>query len=100
MLPEEFLNRMKRLLGDEYDAFLSALEDEKAVRGLRINPLKCNRENFLSSNGLSLSPIPYTDFGFILNSEESIGSTPDHHSGRIYRRRDRRQGYRFPHTPR
>lgn len=84
MLPEEFLIRMKKLLGDEYDAFLSALEDKKAVRGLRINPQKCERENFLTLNTLPLTPIPYTDLGFILNSEESVGNSPEHHSGRIY----------------
>ncbi len=36
ILPEEFLKRMKVLLGDEYDAFLKTY-NETPVRGLRLN---------------------------------------------------------------
>ena len=75
---------MKALLSEDYDAFLSALEDEKAVRGLRINTLKCDRESFLSNNSLPLESIPYTDLGFILDSDDGVGANPEHHSGRIY----------------
>ena len=39
MLPEAFLERMKRQLGDEYEDFLSSLERPRAV-ALRFNPLK------------------------------------------------------------
>ena len=84
MLPQEFLDRMKMLLGNEYDNFLTAIEDEKAVRGLRINTLKCNKEAFLKESSLPIKPISYTDLGFILNSDETVGSTPEHHAGRIY----------------
>ena len=83
MLPHKFLDRMKKLLGSEYGDFLASLEDEKAIRGLRINPLKCDKDSFLSKNSLPITKIPYTDIGFILDSEESVGSTPEHHSGRI-----------------
>ena len=39
MLPEAFLNRMQRQLGEEYPAFLASLERPRAV-ALRMNPLK------------------------------------------------------------
>lgn len=84
MLPEGFLKRMKNILGDEYDAFLCALEEEDPVRGLRINTLKCDKNSFLNTCDLPLSSIGYTDLGFILDSDEAVGTTPDHHSGRIY----------------
>ena len=84
MLPQEFLDRMKKLLKESFDAFLTAVEDGKAVRGLRINTLKCERENFLANNSLPLRKVPYTELGFILNSDESIGANPEHHAGRIY----------------
>ncbi len=39
MLPELFCEKMKGLLGEEYEAFLAALDRPRAV-GLRLNPLK------------------------------------------------------------
>ena len=83
MLPEKFTERMMKLLGEDFPAFLSALE-ENAVRGLRINTLKCERESFLDKNILPISPLSYTDTGFILDSEEQVGRLAEHHSGRIY----------------
>ena len=83
MLSEKFTEKMKTLLGSEYEKFITALEED-AVRGLRINTLKCGRDEFLNSCGLPLSPISYTDTGFILNSDESVGTHPEHHAGRIY----------------
>ncbi len=43
MLPELFCEKMKTLLGEEYEAFLAALDRPRAV-GLRLNPLKCPTE--------------------------------------------------------
>ena len=45
-LPEAFLNRMQKQLGDELPAFLYAM-DKKPVRGIRFNPLK--PEGFIRS---------------------------------------------------
>ena len=39
MLPEAFLERMKRQLGDEYERYLDSLNRSRAV-ALRFNPLK------------------------------------------------------------
>ena len=50
MLPEEFLARIKRQLGEEYPDFLTSLERPRAV-ALRINPLK----------GVSMPPDCVTD---------------------------------------
>ena len=74
---------MEALLGESYPAFIAALSEE-AVRGLRINTIKCPREDFLSKNELPLTPLSYTDVGFILESEEQVGRLAEHHSGRIY----------------
>lgn len=83
MLPEKFTEKMKKLLGEDYPKFISALEED-AVRGLRVNTLKCERDEFLFSTALPLTSLPYTDAGFILNSDEQMGKDPEHHSGRIY----------------
>ena len=39
MLPEAFLSRLKKQLGDEYDDYLRSLDRPRAV-ALRFNPLK------------------------------------------------------------
>ncbi|MCM1190519.1 MAG: RsmF rRNA methyltransferase first C-terminal domain-containing protein [bacterium] len=41
MLPEAFLDRMRQMLGEEYDAFREALEEER-YQALRLNALKQN----------------------------------------------------------
>ena len=84
MLPEKFTERMKKLLGEDFPLFSHALLEEDAVRGLRINTLKCDRDEFLSDNTLPITPLSYTDTGFILDSDEQVGRLAEHHSGRIY----------------
>ena len=39
MLPQEFLTRMEKQLGEEYSQFLASLERPRAV-ALRFNPLR------------------------------------------------------------
>ena len=47
MLPVEFCERMKQMLGqDEYDAFLQSY-DEPKYQGLRFNPLKGALADFM-----------------------------------------------------
>ena len=42
-LPEKFLERMKIMLKDEYEAFLKCYESEPK-KGIRLNTLKCEKE--------------------------------------------------------
>ena len=42
-LPEEFLETMKEMLGDEYQAFLDSYEEPRKY-GLRVNTLKISPE--------------------------------------------------------
>ena len=39
MLPESFVNRMKEMLGEEYEAFSEALKEERH-QALRVNLVK------------------------------------------------------------
>jgi NOL1/NOP2/sun family putative RNA methylase len=84
MLDEKFKERMKRLLPDEYDAFITALEEGEAVRAVRVNTLKTDIEQFLSKTSISLSPLSYSHDGFLLSDGGGIGNTPEHHAGMIY----------------
>ncbi len=84
MLDEKFKSRMQKLLGSEYNAFIAALENEAAVRGARINTLKCGIDEFAEKSGIPLTPLIYSGEGFILGDYSGIGNTPEHHSGMIY----------------
>ena len=83
MLPERFKERMKDMLGNEYPIFEAALGEEN-VRAIRINESKISVPDFLSATKLTLSQIPYAHDGFIPESAEGIGRSPEHHSGMFY----------------
>ena len=54
MLPQEFVTRMKKMLGDEYADFEAGYEKEKH-QALRLNPRKARREEFLAAAPFSLT---------------------------------------------
>ena len=83
MLQKSFLDRMMTLLGEEYDAFIGAMQSDP-VRGLRINKIKCSEAYALSDERFKLEKLPYVDNGYILWEGDGIGLTPEHHSGMIY----------------
>ncbi|MBE6588207.1 MAG: methyltransferase domain-containing protein [Ruminococcaceae bacterium] len=82
-LPEEFKSRMKDLLGEDYDSFISSFEDKAAVRALRVNTLKINKADFAERTSLDLTPLSFSENGFIFN-EEKVGADPLHHAGAYY----------------
>src|ERR1035437_261335 len=84
-LPELFLERMQRLLGDEYAAFAAALE-QSPVSALRVNTLKLNPTQFHTISPFALGdPVPWCDSAFIIpNSDFSFGKHPYHLAGLYY----------------
>lgn len=83
-LPEEFINRMKTLLGeDEYNLFLESYRQPRYY-GLRVNTLKVCVEDFLKISPFKLKPIPWTDDGFYYSEEESPGKHPYYYAGLYY----------------
>ena len=83
MLPEKFILRMKRLLGEEFAEFDAALS-RPAVKGVRRNLIKTEKESFESLFGSGLRPISYVDNGYIPEDPESLGARPEHHAGMFY----------------
>ena len=81
-LPEKFAERMKLLLGDDYDNYIASL-NEKPVRAFRVNTDKIAVEDFLKINPFDTQKIPYVDNGFYFE-DEKIGNHPYHHAGMIY----------------
>ena len=84
MIPDKFKERAKVLLCEEYSAFIDALENAEAVRGVRINALKATDRYDASSSEYELIPLDYLRDGYILKSGDGIGNTPEHHAGIIY----------------
>ena len=84
LLPSAFENRMRALLREEYPAFLSAMQEESAVKGLRVNRHKLAPSCFCSADVFPVEPIPYTEDGFYLPEGTEAGKHPYHHAGAYY----------------
>lgn len=82
-LPQDFIHRMEKALGEESQAFFASYENEKTY-GLRLNPLK--NGGFLSPANFpfTLSPIPWAREGFYAKVEERPGRHPLHEAGAYY----------------
>lgn len=81
-LPLEFTERMEKLLGNEYENFISAVNGTP-VKGFRVNTDKISLEEFEKINVFGNEKIPYVENGFYLDFEKA-GNHPFHHAGMIY----------------
>ena len=79
MFPSGFLDKMKALLGNEFDAFLASYEQPRNT-GLRLNPLKKNLPVF----SFCTEPVPWEPNGFYLQSGSRPGLNPCHDAGAYY----------------
>ena len=62
-LPIDFENRMKEMLGFEYDSFINSYNEERAY-GLRYNPLKMSRESFEENVPAILDRVKWAEEGY------------------------------------
>lgn len=83
MLPEKFADRMKEMLGTEYEPFESCYEQEK-YRALRLNPLKGRPEDFLNRSLFPLSPVLWSPYGYYYEGKDTPGKHPYHEAGVYY----------------
>lgn len=82
-LPEKFCEEMKRILGDEYDEYLSSM-NEKRKYGLRVNTAKITVEEFLRISPFELTPIPYVKNGFYYEETVQPAKHPYYFAGLYY----------------
>ncbi len=81
---EDFLNRMRDLLGaEEFEAYVKSFEEER-LYGLRVNTLKISPEEFLKITDLTLKPIPWIRNGFYYEGEERPAKNPHYFAGLYY----------------
>ncbi|MBR1392140.1 MAG: RsmB/NOP family class I SAM-dependent RNA methyltransferase [Lachnospiraceae bacterium] len=83
MLPQDFTERMRHMLGDEFPAFLASYEQEKR-QGLRLNPLKTSRERFETQTDWRLAPVLWAEYGYYYDKAFAPGKHPYHASGVYY----------------
>ena len=79
MLPQEFLDRMKVQLGEEYPQYLQSLERPRAV-ALRFNPLKGEQPTM----PFVQDPVPWEPMGYYYDPESRPGLHPYHEAGVYY----------------
>ncbi len=79
MLPQEFLERMRSQLGEEYSQYLQSLERPRAV-ALRFNPLKGETPvlDFVKE------PVPWEPMGYYYDPQSRPGLHPYHEAGVYY----------------
>ena len=86
-LPPDYLKRMARLLGEEYQAFLASYSDPPCT-GLRVNTLKISAERFFTITPFHLEQIPWSPVGFRVFppavGSDSPGKHPHHAAGLFY----------------
>lgn len=82
-LPEKFCEKMKALLGIEYDAFIKAF-DSSDERGILINETKSGSKQALLNEFGSLKEVPWCSSGFYVDKEKIRGTHPYHMAGLFY----------------
>lgn len=91
MLPEKFLDRMKEMLGAEYEAFVQSFEQDK-YQALRLNPLK---KKYIEDGQIRnskkedmqvfhLTPVSWEKSGYYYTKEDQPGKHPYHEAGVYY----------------
>ncbi len=82
-LPESYLQNMKELLGEEYDAYLESF-DEAPIHGLRVNTGKLSEEEFQELTHLSLRSVPWVHNGFYYEDAAAPARHPHYYAGLYY----------------
>ena len=83
MIPAEFSERMKRLLGDGYPAFLAAYGRE-SEHALRLCRKKTAAGALLPLLPFTPEPLSFFDGGYLVPQGERPGADPLHHAGAYY----------------
>ena len=90
MLPPEYVNRMKTLLGAEYDDYLKSLEGPM-IKALRLNPLKAEKAQLFGLCrdvfGDVFEQVPWEPMGLYYPVDDNLlrpGASPLHEAGAYY----------------
>ena len=82
-LPLPFLERMKEMLGDDYDAFLESYGNPRTY-GLRVNTAKLSCQDFEELSPFEIRPIPWISNGYFYNEESRPARCAYYQAGLYY----------------
>lgn len=82
-LPKQFEDRMRELLGAEYEEYLQCY-DKPHFGGLRVNSLKLTPEEFEGICPFSIKRIPWVKNGYYYDTEEQPSKHPYYYAGLYY----------------
>lgn len=82
-LPQAFQERMKTVLGEQWEAFRRSYE-QPPKQGLRVNTLKGDAGRLLDYGLFGLRPVPWAEDGFYYEQGERPGRHPFHEAGVYY----------------
>lgn len=83
MLPEQFTDRMREMLGQEYPAFAKSYENAN-YQSLRINHLKDAREELKNKVDFLEDKVAWAEGGYYYNPDARPGRHPFHEAGVYY----------------
>lgn len=82
-LPQSFLDSMKEILGEDYEAFLAGFDGQRQY-GLRVNTLKMNLEEFERIAPFHLKKVPWISNGYFYEAEDVPARHPFYSAGLYY----------------
>ena len=82
-LPQSFLDSMKEILGEDYEAFLAGFDGQRQY-GLRVNTLKMNLEEFERIAPFHLKKVPWISNGYFYEAEDAPAKHPFYSDGLYY----------------
>ena len=82
-LPQDYLTRMKSLLGPEYEDYLASFS-QPSSKGLRVNERKLPAGEFPALAGQPLKPVPWISNGYYLDGPWQAAKDPYYYAGLYY----------------
>ena len=82
-LPQSYTTRMKMMLGEDYDRYVSSFES-RCHHGLRVNTSKISVEEFLKLCPFELKPVPWCSNGFYYDETVQPAKHPYYFAGLYY----------------
>ena len=78
----EFFDRMKAYMGDDYDRYLETV-DKEPYHAIRVNTLKVSEDELLPLLPFAGERVPFSPDGYYVTAEK-LGKHPLHHAGAFY----------------
>lgn len=82
-LPEAFIEKMKMILGDEFDDFLKSYDAPRNF-GLRVNTAKLSAGEFERIAPFHLTKIPWVENGYYYEEQDTPARHPFYYAGMYY----------------